>query len=170
LPQIDLDRFRRIAARNKGPLIAFLRKLDEIVPEDFSRLVKEKDKEAWSTVDCVECANCCKTMTPTYNRADLIRIARHFGMTVAQFKAKWLKQDEDNGDWVNVQQPCQFLRSDNLCGIYEVRPKDCAEFPHHNKKPFDDYNDTFVGNVPRCPATYELVKRLKFAVEKDWQW
>ncbi len=90
-------------------------------------------------------------------------------MSPKDFKAKWLHQDPDNGDWVNNLQPCQFLQPDNRCGIYEVRPLDCAEFPHHNKKPFDDYNETFIGNVPRCPATNELVVRLKKRLEQDYE-
>lgn len=166
---MDLLQFRRKAARNKTGLIAFLNKLDEIVPDDMPELVAEADAEVWKEVDCTTCANCCKTMTPTYNRADIVRISQHVRMSPKDFKEKWLMK-EDNGDWVNKLQPCQFLQPDNRCGIYEVRPLDCAEFPHHNKKPFDEYNETFIGNVPRCPATNELVNKLKKRVERDYEW
>lgn len=168
--RMDLKNFRRKAARNKDGLIAFLQKLDEIVPEDMPELVAETDAEVWAHTDCTTCAHCCKTMTPTYSRKDILRIAKHLSMKPKDFVAKWLKQDPDNGDWVNINVPCQFLRPDNMCGIYEVRPLDCAEFPHHNKKPFDDYNDTFIGNVERCPATYELIARLKKKVEQGYEW
>lgn len=167
---MDLQKFGRRAARNKEGLIGFLRKLDEIVPEDLPKLVAKTDAEVWQVVDCTVCANCCKTMTPTFTPKDIRRISKHLGMKQKDFVEKWLFQDPDNGDWVNKLQPCQFLRPDNLCGIYEVRPADCAEFPHHNKKPFDDYNETFIGNVPRCPATNELVSRLKKKVERDYEW
>jgi hypothetical protein len=90
-------------------------------------------------------------------------------MTPKAFREKWLKQDEDNGDWVNKSTPCQFLQADNRCGIYEVRPTDCAEFPHHDKKPFDLWNETYIGNVDKCPATFELVSRLKKRVEADYE-
>lgn len=167
---MDLQKFGRRAARNKGALIRFLRKLDEIVPEDLPALVAETDAEVWKVVNCTTCANCCKTMTPTFTKQDIRRVSKHLGMKPKAFVDKWLFQDPDNGDWVNKLQPCQFLRPDNLCGIYEVRPADCAEFPHHNKKPFDDYNETFIGNVPRCPATNELVSRLMKRVERDYEW
>jgi Fe-S-cluster containining protein len=167
---MDLQNFRRRAARNKDGLIGFLKKLDDVVPEEMPALVAKTDAEVWAHVDCLGCANCCKTMTPTFRRPDILRISKHLGMRPKDFVAKWLHQDPENGDWVNNNVPCQFLGADNKCSIYEVRPLDCAEFPHHNKKPFDDYNDTFIGNVPRCPATYELVSRLKKAVERDYEW
>ena|ERR1043165_6995005 len=170
LIRMDLQKFRRRAARNKEGLIAFLQKLDKIVPEDMPELVAETDAEVWSEIDCTTCANCCKTMTPTFNTRDIQRISAHLGMRPKDFKAKWLHQDPENGDWVNNQQPCQFLQPDNRCGIYEVRPADCAEFPHHNKKPFDDYNETFIGNIHRCPATNELVNRIKKKVEREYEW
>jgi Fe-S-cluster containining protein len=116
----------------------------------------------------MECANCCKTMTPTFTKADITRISAHLGMSTKNFKDKWLKKDE-SGEWVNTTQPCQFL-VDNKCSVYEVRPADCAEFPHHNKKPFDLYNDTFKNNLVHCPATLTLVERLKKDIERDYEW
>jgi len=167
---MDLINFRRKVYRNKNKLIAFLQKLDTIVPTEMPEIVAEVDASVWADTDCTNCANCCKTMTPTFQRADILRISRHLGMKPKEFIAKWLHQDKDNGDWVNNNVPCQFLQADNRCGIYEVRPLDCAEFPHHNKKPFDAYNETFIGNVTRCPATYELVSRLKKRVEEEYEW
>jgi Fe-S-cluster containining protein len=167
---MNLVRFRRVAARQKASLTAFLKKLDEIVPEDFQPLVRQTDAEVWSQIDCTACAHCCKTMTPTFKRADVLRIARHLDMKPKAFMEQWLMQDEETGDWVNKSTPCQFLRADNKCGIYEVRPADCREFPHHDKEPFDLWNDTYIGNVDKCPATYELVKRLKQKVERDYEW
>ncbi|MCB0696049.1 MAG: YkgJ family cysteine cluster protein [Chitinophagaceae bacterium] len=166
---MDLKKFAKKADKKKGKLIKFLNKLDRIVPEDLPVLVAEIEKAVWEDVNCLECANCCKTMTPTYTNKDIARISKHMGMTPKQFKDKWLYKDED-GDWMNTATPCQFLGSDNKCTIYEIRPADCAEFPHHNKKPFELYNDTFIGNVPRCPATFELVNKLRKRVEKEYEW
>lgn len=167
---MDLKNFRRRAARNKEQLTGFLRKFDELVTEDLHDVVARIDAQVWQETDCLQCANCCKTMTPTYTPEDIKRISAHLNMKPAEFREKWLHQDADNGDWVNVSVPCQFLGADNKCSIYEVRPADCAEFPHHNKKPFDDYNDTFIGNVSRCPATYELVQRLRKAILREYNW
>lgn len=167
---MDLKNFRRRAARNKEQLTGFLRKFDELVPEDLPELVTKIDTEVWLDTHCLECANCCKTMTPTYTAKDINRISAHLNMKPSEFRKKWLHQDDENGDWVNNSVPCQFLGEDNKCSIYEVRPADCAEFPHHNKKPFDDYNDTYIGNVTRCPATYELVQRLRKVILREYNW
>jgi Fe-S-cluster containining protein len=166
---MDLKKFRITAARKKASLTAFLDKLDTIVPHDLPDLVKKVDATVWRDIDCTECANCCKTMTPTFTKADVKRIATHLEMTPKDFTAKWLIKEEDGTDMVNKIQPCQFLVN-NMCSIYEVRPADCAEFPHHNKKPFDAYNDTFKNNLIHCPATLTLVDRLKKVVEKEYEW
>jgi Fe-S-cluster containining protein len=166
---MDLQKFKIVASRKRKKLSLFLKKLDDIVPENMQQLVAETDATVWRDVNCMECANCCKTMTPTFRKADVVRISAHLDMKPKEFIDKWLYKEEESGDWVNKAQPCQFLVH-NMCSIYEVRPKDCAEFPHHNKKPFDAYNDTFTNNLHRCPATFTLVERLKKAVERDYVW
>ena len=166
---MDLKKFRSTAARKKVALSAFLDKLDILVPHDMPELVQRVDATVWRDIDCMQCANCCKTMTPTFTTKDVKRIATHLDMTPKEFTAKWLIKEEDGTDMVNKTQPCQFL-VDNMCSIYEVRPADCAEFPHHNKKPFDAYNDTFKNNLIHCPATLTLVDRLKKVVEKEYEW
>lgn len=166
---MDLKKFAKKASANKGKLIKFLKKLDKKVPVKLNKLAREVDATIWQDINCLDCANCCKTMTPTYTKKDIKRIAGHFEMTPKEFKKKWLYKD-DTGDWMNTATPCQFLDSNNMCSIYEIRPLDCAEFPHHTKKPFNLYNDTFINNVHRCPATYELVDRLKKRVEAEYEW
>lgn len=167
---MDLNKFSKKAAKNKPKLVKFLKKLDKIVPEGLDDVVKEVDEEVWKDIDCLKCANCCKTMTPTYNKEDIKRISQHLRMTPKDFKKKWLYQDEKNKDWMNRSTPCQFLGDDNMCSIYEVRPEDCSGFPHHTKEDFDLYNDTFIQNVDRCPATYELVSKLRKRIEKEYEW
>jgi Fe-S-cluster containining protein len=99
-------------------------------------------------------------MSPTYTAVDISRISQHLGMTVKEFRNKWLYKDS-NGDWLNVKQPCQFLDLDsNKCSIYEVRPKDCAGFPHHTKKRMVDYMHVYKQNIEYCPATYQVVKKM----------
>jgi len=166
---MDLKKFRVIAARKKKPLSAFLDVLDDLVPTEMPEIVASVDASVWRDVNCMECANCCKTMTPTFTKADIDRISKHLSITRREFRDRWLIKEEGTGDWVNKTQPCQFL-VDNKCSIYDIRPADCAEFPHHNKKPFDLYNDTFKNNLTHCPATLTLVDRLKKKIEKEYEW
>lgn len=161
--------FDRKTKADKQPLKAFLTKLDEIVPEDLGTIAIEEDAKMWANTNCLECANCCKKMTPTFTPEDVKRISAHLKMSVKDFRNKWTYVEE-NGDTVNKTTPCQFLGVDNKCSIYEVRPLDCAEFPHHTKQPLDLYNDTLNQNLDYCPATFEFVSRLKKRVEKDYEW
>ena len=100
-------------------------------------------------------------MTPTFTKRDMQRISAHFDMTPPEFRAKWLKIDKKDGDWVNKTEPCQFLdRGTNMCSIYEVRPADCAGFPYLKKKKMSEYLHVHRQNVDYCPATFKMVEKM----------
>lgn len=162
---INLRVFRKRVAENKPAFRRFLTKLEKTPPRGLDTMAVAADLEMWKYTDCLECANCCKTMSPTYNKKDLLRISAHIGMSVDEFKRKYLRKDRQ-GDWINRQQPCQFLNlEDNKCSIYEVRPRDCAGFPHHTRKRMVDYIHVFKQNIEYCPATYRVVEMMKNRLE-----
>ncbi len=161
MEKVNLRRFRKKMTENKSSFKRFLTKLENNTPRGLDKQVVIADIETWRQTDCLSCANCCKTMSPTFSKQDMVRISAHIGMTVDQFKAKYLRVDRE-GDWINRKQPCQFLNlKDNKCSIYEVRPKDCAGFPHHTRKRMVDYMHVFKQNIEFCPATYRMVEILK---------
>ena len=41
--------------------------------------------------------------------------------------------------------PCPFLAEDGRCTVYEVRPRDCAEYPHTQKKGFPTARTAMLG-------------------------
>lgn len=125
------------------------------------------DQEVWEEVDCLSCANCCKTMTPTFTNKDIKRIATYLKMTPAAFRKKWLTYQKSDKDWVNIKRPCQFLDlKTNMCTIYSVRPADCAGFPHFKKKQPELYMHVHQQNIAYCPATFLMVKRMRESLEK----
>lgn len=157
---INLRSFRQKARLNKSRLRRFLTRLEKNPPRRLDQLTIGLEKEVWAEVDCLSCANCCKTMTPTFNKTDLKRISAHFGQSVDEFKEKWLYKERSTGDWMNRKQPCQFLNlKDNKCSIYAIRPDDCAGFPHLPKK-MKDYVHVHKQNVEYCPATYRIVEKM----------
>lgn len=161
MEKINLRLFRKNVKANKSAFKRFLTKVEKQPPRGLDKITLKTDSEMWLETDCLSCANCCKTMSPTYTPADLKRIAFHFNMTVDAFKTKWLYKDK-NGDWLNKKQPCQFLNlEDNKCSIYPIRPKDCAGFPHHTKRHMIDYMHVYKQNIEYCPATYKLVELMK---------
>jgi Fe-S-cluster containining protein len=63
---------------------------------------------------------------------------------------------------VNISKPCQFLNlKSNKCSIYEVRPADCAGFPHLTKRKMTEYIHVHKQNIDYCPATYKMVEKMK---------
>ncbi len=162
---VNLRSFRQKTRHNKKALRAFLSKIKKDPPVNLDKLSKTLEKEVWKEIDCLSCANCCKTMTPTFTKIDIKRIAKHFELTPIAFSKKWLRKDRV-GDMLNKTEPCQFLNlKDNKCSIYEIRPADCASFPHLSRKKMVDYVHVHKQNVELCPATYKLVEKMQEAME-----
>lgn len=162
---INLRSFRKKVKDTSRSMRRFLTRLENDPPRGLDKMTAAVEPEVWKEVDCLSCANCCKTMTPTFNAADLKRISSHFKMTPQAFKDKWLKYDKSEGDWQNKTEPCQFLNlNDNKCSIYEIRPADCAGFPHLPKKKMVDYMHVHKQNIAYCPATYKMVEKIRLAL------
>ncbi|HGH7827229.1 TPA: YkgJ family cysteine cluster protein [Streptococcus agalactiae] len=97
--------------------------------------------------------------------ADISRISKHFRMKLSAFEDLFLEVDED-GDKVFKAMPCPFLGDDNLCSIYDVRPKACREFPHTDRKKIYQINNLTIKNTLTCPAAYLFVEKLKSRIGK----
>ena len=160
MKSVNLRSFRQLVAKNKRRMRFFLTRLEKNPPKNLDKTALEIDREVWAETDCLTCANCCKKMTPTFSNEDIRRISAHLDMTPAAFREKWLYKDR-NGDWMNTSNPCQFLDTKtNMCDIYEVRPKDCAGFPHLTRRKMTDYMQWHRQNVEYCPATYKMVEKM----------
>ena len=158
---VNLYSFRKKVSLYKKFFHNYLKRVEKLNPEGLDMLAEKLNTEVWQNVDCVSCANCCKTMTPTYTTKDIRRIAKHLNMRPKDFKERWLKYEKKDKDWVNKKQPCQFLDlSTNMCSIYEVRPADCAGFPHLTKKKMVDYMHMHQQNILYCPATFKMVEKM----------
>ena len=56
-------------------------------------------EEAFSKVDCLQCANCCKNYSPRFKTKDVKRIAKLLQMKESAFIDTYLTVD-DEGDFV----------------------------------------------------------------------
>lgn len=138
----------------------FFSKLKKRTPKDLDYVMQELHEAEFERTDCLTCANCCKTTGPLFTNADVERIAKHFRMKPSQFIDQYLRIDEEN-DYVLQTVPCSFLGADNYCSIYEVRPKACREFPHTDRKKFQQISNLTLKNVAICPAAYHIVEEMK---------
>lgn len=139
--------------------------------KDYKRYLSKADKkivlnhqqqlheEAVEKIDCLSCANCCKTYSPRFKTPDIKRISKHLRMRESDFIHTYLDLDNE-GDYVVKSSPCPFLGADNACSIYDVRPSDCARFPYtdedvlYKRQPLTLKNSTF------CPIVYHVLERL----------
>lgn len=138
----------------------FFAKLKKKPPKHLDRLMVELHEAEFQKTDCLDCANCCKTTGPLFTDKDVERIAKHFRMKPQQFIKTYLRIDEDN-DYVLQSVPCTFLGADNYCSIYDVRPKACREFPHTDRKKFQQIANLTMKNVAICPAAFNIVEEMK---------
>lgn len=116
--------------------------------------------EVFEEINCLECANCCKTTSPIFYQNDIERVARALRMKPGDFIERYLRVDEDR-DYVLKSSPCPFLSNDNYCMVYDDRPKACREYPHTDRKKVVQITDLTLKNTLVCPAVFEMVERLK---------
>ena len=141
---MDLDRFREKSknrsAENRKFLQSLKKKDARLVDDAFHNL----HTEVFEEVDCLQCANCCKTTS----------------IKPGDFIETYLRVDEDK-DYVLKSSPCPFLDADNYCKVYESRPKACREYPHTDRKKMVQITELTFKNTLVCPAVLEMVERLK---------
>lgn len=168
MAKLNVATYTRRAKRKKKELNRFLKKASKSKKPGILQKVKAAEAAAWKEINCLDCANCCKKMTPTYTRKDILRIATHFKMSYQEFFDKWLEKRKD-GDITNRKTPCQFLGKDNKCTIYAIRPDDCSGFPHLYRRDFryQAAEKTYSQNINYCPATLVFVEKLQAAIAQD---
>lgn len=135
-------------------------KLKKKPPKNLDYLMQDLHEDEFKRTDCLKCANCCKTTGPLFTLPDVERIAKHLRLKPQQFIDQYLRIDEDN-DYVLQSLPCTFLDAENYCMIYDVRPKACREFPHTDRKKFQQIANLTLKNVAICPAAFRIVEEMK---------
>jgi uncharacterized protein len=156
--ELPLERLKK-NRKQKKLLLRFLRGLTHRKVKNLDAKAIELNKDAYSKVDCLQCANCCKTMHPTWKKAEVKRVARHMGMSYKEYFDKHLVMED--GDIMNKKAPCQHLAKNNMCSIYDIRPTDCSGFPHMQNRGFKLYiSGTHIQNMDYCPITQHVVEGL----------
>ena len=70
------------------------------------------------------------------SRDDIRRLAKHLGITAADFEKRHVLETTRQGEKRIKQgfKTCQFLTADRLCGVYEARPHDCRGYVCWNQE------------------------------------
>lgn len=156
----ELKQKLEFAEKNKTDILKVANKLKKSKPKTLDDTTHRAHDLAFKKIDCLDCANCCKTTSPTFYERDIDRIAKHLKVRPSQVIEKYLHKDEV-GDYVLNVAPCPFLDYENYCTIYESRPTACREYPHTNRKRFYQILDISVKNTEICPAVADVFEQLK---------
>lgn len=154
---IDLDSFRQKSSSEYAANRKLIAKLKLLKGRQLDEKFAEAHEQKFQEIDCLTCANCCKTTSPIFLQTDIERLARVFGMKPSEFIEVYLYRD-DVGDYVLNSAPCPFLNADNTCLVYEERPKACREYPHTNRKNMQGILNLTLRNTLVCPAVFEIFR------------
>ena len=174
--ETDLNKIQKLSKKNDPEnwnFRAFLKGYDATI-EEMDSIVHELYQRIASAIDCTKCANCCKKVRPVLDQEDIQKCSEGVGISVSQFKMKYLIPHKEQGKLVFKEKPCPLLKN-NLCSIYRHRPKDCKSFPHLHKKEFVFRLWGVVDNCSICPIVFNVYEQLKDELwhsgddeEDDW--
>ncbi|HMT97153.1 MAG TPA: YkgJ family cysteine cluster protein [Ferruginibacter sp.] len=155
--QIDLLKNWQAKSKARKKLYKqYLQRADK--NKDLKRLPALHD-EAFSKINCLDCAACCKNYSPRFKTPDIKRIAKGLGLKESVFIDTYLQIDPD-GDYVLKSKPCPFLGEGNQCSIYDMRPSDCRQFPYTDVDVLLKRQQITLKNAEFCPAVYYVLEKL----------
>jgi hypothetical protein len=157
--QIKYDQLEILAPKKESSWIKYLNKNKKKLEGMDLKIHAIHDRISERT-NCLECANCCRSLGPRITDKDIDRIAKTLKLKASVVIDKYMKIDED-GDMVFQSMPCPFLGTDNYCSIYESRPKACREYPHTDRKKFFQIYKLSVKNAYTCPIVYEVLEEIQ---------
>jgi uncharacterized protein len=128
-------------------------------PKGLDDLVHRMHEKWFDKINCLDCAMCCKKLSPGIKHADVERLAQHLRIKPSALAEQHLEIDSD-GEYVFKSSPCPFLCSDNLCQVYAARPKACREYPHTDRRRFGQIADLTAKNSKVCPGAFHIMAEL----------
>lgn len=138
---------------------AYKRILEKGNKNKMLRALPDLHEEAFSKINCLDCANCCKNHSPRFKQPDIKRIAKSLRMKEGDLVANYLKIDQE-GDYITRTSPCPFLAEDNTCNIYDDRPSDCRRYPYTDEDVLIKRVNLTLKNTTVCPATFMVMEQL----------
>lgn len=153
----QIDKKARINEKANRELIKYLKKKP---PRDLDEIVHVAHERAFKNIDCLTCANCCRSLGPRIRNKDIENLSKYLKIKPSGIVDSYLRIDED-GDYVFKQMPCPFLQTDNKCGVYDFRPRACREYPHTDRKKIQQILDLTLKNSYVCPAVIEILDDIR---------
>jgi Fe-S-cluster containining protein len=157
----DLVQIRRLGQQKhdeNSRFRAYLRK-----HRHSDRRLRRFAEDIEAQIDCTTCANCCRVSEVEITDRDIDKLAKFLGMTRKEFIRDSTQQAE-SGELIlkRTEAGCVFLEG-NLCGVYEARPQNCANFPHlvRGTGSISSRMWRLVDRAGYCPIVYNWMEKVK---------
>ena len=157
---MDLIKHIHFVKNKSKENLKFFKKLNNNKPKVLDKIINSTHETVFKGINCLECANCCKTTSPLFTDKDIQRISKFLKIKPSIFVEKYLALDDDN-DYVLKSLPCVFLNNNNECRIYKVRPKACRNYPHTDRVKQYQLLKLTQKNIEICPAVSQIIERIK---------
>ena len=95
------------AKLNKKAIIRQTKRLRKMRKGAVDDLIHPLNDAAFEKVDCLACANCCKSIPPIVNKTDAKRISKFLGLKVTVFKEDYMKT-ETVAEFARLSKPRVF--------------------------------------------------------------
>ena len=157
---MDLIKHIHFVKNKRKENLKFFKKLNNTKPKVLDKIINSTHETVFKGINCLQCANCCKTTSPLFTDKDIQRISKFLKIKPSIFVEKYLVLDDDN-DYVLKSLPCVFLNDNNECRIYKVRPKACRNYPHTDRVKQYQLLKLTQKNIEICPAVSQIIERIK---------
>lgn len=127
------------------------------------RKLKAIAQDVEARIDCLQCANCCRTATARLADREIDRVAKAAGMKRDRFLRECTEMTADEGRILRrTEAGCVFLNG-NECLVYEGRPASCEDFPHLVRGPGSLMHRMWAmpERATYCPITYNTLEEWK---------
>jgi Fe-S-cluster containining protein len=125
-------------------------------------------EEIEDSIDCLQCANCCRVATAKVTERDVERLSKYLRLKPGRFLADFTVESEEEGVVLKRDKKtgCVFLNG-NECTVYDARPDSCQKFPHvvRGNGSIASRMWELIDRACYCPIVYNSLEAFKDEME-----
>jgi uncharacterized protein len=167
----DLDQLETLAQQHHDDFEVLgytLELYEDVTDEQVDAWVDSIAQPIVATIDCTECANCCRSLDVYVTEDDANRLSDEFHISLDNIETVI---DRDSAhqvkEWGKFRaKPCGFLEG-KLCSVYEHRPETCRTYPAFTPD-FRWMIDDIIEGTSICPIIYNVLIRLSTDIDNGF--